>query len=427
MHRLFLGLCAGAAGCILFMQFPSAAIAKGEETTLYRFGGKPDGMGPSSLIDVRGMLYGTTSFGGTGTGCSHGCGTVFALDPSTGAEVVLYSFCGESGKKLCEDGEVPGGLVRVRGKLYGATQLGGAYQVGTVFGFDPKTRRETVLHSFCKQQNCTDGHYPNGELTVVSGTLYGTTQFGGAYDEGTVFALDPSTGAETILYSFCSGGYPCTDGNLPDPGLIDVDGTLYGTTGRGGMNCQSNGGCGTLFALDPHTGAETVVYSFCSQESCADGDEPASGLIDVGGLLYGETVKGGAYHDSGTVFALDPSNGAETVVYSFCRTMKTVCKDGAGPDGDLIDVKGMLYGTTLGGGTAIVACPSGCGTAFEINPATGAQKVLYSFCSRKLCKDGEYPGGLFDVKGTFYGTTAEGGSYGHHCSFGCGTVFALTR
>lgn len=107
--------------------------------------------------------------------------------------------------------------------------------------------------------------------------------------------------------------------------------------------------------------------------------------------------------------------------------MKTVCKDGAGPGSSLIDVKGTLYGTTQNGGTPIVACPSGCGTVFEVDLATGAGKGLYAFCSQKVCKDGEYPAGLIYVKGVFYGRTLEGGSFGRHCDFGCGTVFTLTR
>jgi uncharacterized repeat protein (TIGR03803 family) len=428
MKRAFFSLCVGAVGCMSIMLCPLPAIAKGRETVLYAFGGKPDGAAPSSVIEVGGTLYGTTSFGGTGTSCSsNGCGTVFAVDASTGAETVLYSFCGNSGKKTCQDGEIPGGLVNVKGTLYGATQLGGTYQAGTVFAFDTKTGEETVLHSFCRQQGCADGNYPNGKLTDVNGILYGTTQFGGAYNEGTVFTLDPATGAETVLYSFCSGGNPCADGDLPNPALIDVDGTLYGTTGGGGANCQNSGGCGTLFALDPNTGAETVLYSFCGLQNCADGDEPASGLIDVDGTLYGATVKGGANHDSGTLFAFDPDNSLETVVYSFCRTVKPSCKDGAAPDGSLIDVNGKLYGTTLNGGKATVACSSGCGTVFEVDPANGVENVLYSFCSRKVCGDGEFPAGLIAVKGTFYGRTLEGGSYGRHCNFGCGTVFELTR
>ncbi|HEX3652480.1 MAG TPA: choice-of-anchor tandem repeat GloVer-containing protein [Rhizomicrobium sp.] len=425
MNRAFFSLCAGVTACVLALQFSSMAIAKGPETVLYRFGGDPDGKAPSSLIDVNGTLYGTTSFGGTSAGCFHGCGTVFEVDEATGAESVVYSFCGESKKKLCDDGQVPGGLIKLKGKLYGETELGGAHQGGTVFAFDPRTRRETILYSFCTQQSCTDGNEPNAGLIAVNGTLYGTTSFGGAYDHGMVFALDPSTGAETVLYSFCSGGHPCTDGDLPNGGLIAARGTLYGTTGRGGANCQSSLGCGTLFALDPTTGVETVLYSFCSQQNCTDGNEPSADMIDVGGTLYGTTVTGGAYHDAGTVFAFNPDTGSETVVYSFCQILKTVCKDGAGPGGGLMELKGRLYGTTGAGGNAIVVCQSGCGTVFDLNPATGAERVLYSFCSQKICKDGEIPRGLFNVTGTFYGTTAEGGRYSHHCYEGCGTVFTL--
>ena len=299
-HKLF-RLCAGAVACIFVLQFPSAAFAKGPGTVLYAFGGLPDGSGPSSLIDVNGTLYGTTSFGGTGCK-SPGCGTVFKVDAATGAETVLYSFCGDNRRRLCKDGDVPGGLIAVKGKLYGETELGGAYHGGTVFAFDSKTGKEKILYFFCAQQNCTDGSYPDGGLTGVDGILYGTTPFGGANDKGTIFSLDPATGEETVLYSFCGGDAPCADGDLPSGGLIDVDGTLYGATDRGGTNCQSSTGCGTLFALDLNTGVETTLYSFCSQQNCADGDEPSSGLIAINGMLYGATVKGGAFHDSGTVF-----------------------------------------------------------------------------------------------------------------------------
>jgi hypothetical protein len=49
---------------------------------------------------------------------------------------------------------------------------------------------ENVLYSFCRQQNCADGAVPGqGGLIDVKGTLYGTTAIGGAYGEGTVFRL----------------------------------------------------------------------------------------------------------------------------------------------------------------------------------------------------------------------------------------------
>src|SRR5438094_404060 len=108
---------------------------------------------------------------------------------------------------------------------------------------------------------------------------------------------------ETIIYSFCSGGYPCVDGQWPQAGLIDVKGTLYGTTVFGGAHAD-----GAVFAVNADTGAETVIYSFCSQRSgnaCPDGSLPEASLIDVNGILYGTTTEGGGA-DDGTVFSIDP-------------------------------------------------------------------------------------------------------------------------
>ena len=65
-----------------------------------------------------------------------------------------------------------------------------------------RAANETVLYSFRRQQNCADGSYPVAGLLNVNGTLYGTTFNGGAYGWGAVFVLNPKTGAERVLYSF---------------------------------------------------------------------------------------------------------------------------------------------------------------------------------------------------------------------------------
>ena len=216
----------------------------------------------------------------------------------------------------------------------------------------------------------------------------------------------------------------CADGREPAASLIDVNGTLYGTTVQGGGNtgCGDDKGCGTVFSLDPNTGAETALYAFCSQPNCVDGAEPHAGLVDVNGILYGATYHGGSntncYESCGTVFSVDPNTGAETVLYSFCSQAN--CADGANPLASLIDVNGTLYGTTLdGGGTG---CGNGgCGTAFSLDPNTGAETVLYAFCNQQKCTDGNAPTGLIDVNGKFYGTTTFGGAYGY------GTVFVLKQ
>jgi uncharacterized repeat protein (TIGR03803 family) len=264
----------------------------GAETVLHSFGNGTDGKLPrSSPIDVKGILFGTTLQGG-----ANGSGTVFSVNAGTGAETVLHSF--GSGA----DGQYPvAGLIAAKGRLYGTTLNGGADGDGTVFTMDPKTGTESVLHAFA---GGADGAIPYAGLIDVKGTLYGATELGGTGNDGIVFSLDAKTGAETILYSFTGGA----DGQYPLAGLIDVKGVLYGTTDEGGSNRD-----GTVFAVDAATGAETVLHSF---GGTGDGSTPYASLIDVKGKLFGTTETGGASGD-GTVFSVAPKTGAETVVYSF--------------------------------------------------------------------------------------------------------------
>ena len=105
--------------------------------------------------------------------------------------------------------------------------LGSVVLGAVVLHFPSAQAGEKTVYSFCRQQNCKDGAGPMASLIDVNGTLYGTTSAGG--NGGTVFSFYPSTGTETVLYSFCSQTN-CTDGQNPEANLIDVKGTLYGAT-----------------------------------------------------------------------------------------------------------------------------------------------------------------------------------------------------
>jgi uncharacterized repeat protein (TIGR03803 family) len=151
------------------------------------------------------------------------------------------------------------------------------------------------------------------------------------------------------LHSFGSG----SDGRFPQAGLIDVNGTFYGTTDGGG-SYPCNGfyqGCGTVFSITMN-GTEKVLHSFGSG---SDGSAPQASLIDVKNTLYGTTSSGGTYGD-GTIFSIT-MNGTEKVLHSFGSG-----SDGSTPQASLIDVKGSLYGTTGLGGT------HGDGTVFSLTP-----------------------------------------------------------
>jgi uncharacterized repeat protein (TIGR03803 family) len=202
------------------------------ETVIYNFNKKEGATPAAPLTNFHGTLYGTTSGGG-----ANGNGTVFTITPS-GTETVLYNFKG--GKN---DGAGPdSALVGAGGKLYGTTWSGGNPHCGggcgTVFAITP-SGKETVLYIF--KAGTADGAYPKGALVDVRGTLYGTTVFGGADSQGTIFAIAAS-GKEAILHSFAGA----SDGEDPEAGFLNANGTLYGSTSQGG---SLDGG--TIFTLTP--------------------------------------------------------------------------------------------------------------------------------------------------------------------------------
>jgi uncharacterized repeat protein (TIGR03803 family) len=211
---------------------------------------------------------------------------VFKLD-KTGKETVLYTFTGGRGGK---DGSYPDGvLIRdAAGNLYGTTAYGGNYSFGTVFKLD-STGKETVLYRFYGGWN---GLNPVGGLIMdKAGDLYGATEGGGLFFDGTVFKLSPVM-SKPVLHSFAGGA----DGSLPVAGVIaDTAGNLYGTTQYGGGVACFGGGCGTVFKLD-NTGKETVLHSFTGG---VDGAAPVAGLVrDAAGNLYGTAYFAG---DSGSL------------------------------------------------------------------------------------------------------------------------------
>jgi uncharacterized repeat protein (TIGR03803 family) len=361
-------------------------------SVLYSFkGGTEDGQWPyAGLLNVNGTLYGTTLRGG-GTGCQlkGGCGMAFTITPS-GTETVLHSFKGKP-----DGGSPRAALINVNGTFYGTTETGGTYKEGTVFSITP-SGKETVLHSFGRnhKRQAGDGEFPYAGLINVNGTLYGTTWEGGANYAGTVFTITTS-GKESVLHSFGSSG----DGELPYAGLINVNGTLYGTTSHefGGPNNS-----GTVFSITP-SGKETVLHTF--DGTSGDGYAPYAGLVNVNGTLYGTTALGGASGD-GIVFAITTS-GKETVLHSF----PTGSGDGRYPQAGLLNVNGTLYGTTIEGPD------TGPGTVFSIT-TSGKETVLHVFGGNG---DAAFPyAGLINVNGTLYGTTSGGGTKGD------GTVFSIS-
>jgi uncharacterized repeat protein (TIGR03803 family) len=251
-----------------------------------------------------------------------------------------------------------------------------------------------ILHPFGRSSE--DGTNPAADLIDIKGTLYGTTVAGGdSCCSGTVFSVTTS-GKEMVLYRFASSDR--SDGYQPAAGLLDVKGMLYGTTSGGGTTNSA----GTVFSVTLG-GTEKVLHSF--DFIGGGGSAPLAGLINVNGTLYG-TTSGTYPYDYGTVFSIT-TRGKYKVLHRFGESGD----DGANPKAALLNVGGTLYGTTAHGGRF------GGGTVFSINMG-GQEDVLHEF---RGGDDGAVPSSaLIDVQGTLYGTTAAGGPSGD------GTVFSIT-
>ncbi len=323
------------------------------------------------------------------------------------------------------------------GNLYGTTNQatdGSGY--GTIFEITTSGTL-TSLYTFCLQgPPCPDGYGPvPGLVQATNGDLYGTTEYGGSTDSGTInpfgtaFKITPG-GALTTLYSF-----PVDDGCAPEPtaGLVQAtNGDLYGTTSCGGAN-----GDGTVFKITP-AGKLTTLYNFCGAPSCgmgqptdANGFGPVAGLIQAtNGDLYGTTTGGGAnrgnQYQGGTIFKITPS-GTLTTLYSFCA--QTNCADGLNPASVLVQASnGNIYGTTSSAGA------NGHGTIFAFNTkGTFKFTTLYSFCSLSNCADGanggdpSQPALIQGSDGNLYGTTPYGGNTTSGVNTnGWGTIFQIT-
>jgi uncharacterized repeat protein (TIGR03803 family) len=240
-------------GTVFELSPPKTKGGAWTEKVLHSFaGGGADGANPNGglVLDGKGVIYGTTVWGGGATCQGPGCGTAFELKPPIKAggawtEKILHRFTGAN------DGEGPdsGLILDAKGALYGTTEGGGSGFNGTVFRVT-KTGSDwakTILYSF-NYEDPNDGSGPGGGLILDElGDLYGTAGGGGADNGGVVYRLKPSAQGKpwslSVLYAF----QRTPDGSGPGARLVPYGvGNLYSTTSGGGTS-----GNGTVFRVAP--------------------------------------------------------------------------------------------------------------------------------------------------------------------------------
>jgi uncharacterized repeat protein (TIGR03803 family) len=304
---------------------------------------------------------------------------------------VVHNFAGTPNDGAFPNGEL---IQDAAGNLYGTTDEGGAGNNGAIFRLDTDGVI-TILNDLTSDAG--GGRPEGGLLRDEVGNFYGTTSF----DPGGVFRLDVNNSLKS-LHAFGIGD----DGGNPISRLVTINGDLYGvTTEGGGSSC----GCGTIFRMTKG-GTETILYSFTG---AADGASPLGVFRDSVGNLYGVAQSGGA--GSGTVWKLS-TGGVFTVVYTF-----TGGTDGGMPAGRVIvDGNGNIHGVTASGGDP--TC--NCGVIFRVDE-NGKETVLHRFFGRG---GGAHPSvGLLDVGGALYGTTDFGGDLTCNPPIGCGVLYQVGK
>ncbi len=282
---------------------------------------------PGSLTPLTTLVQPSSWSTSTLYGLDYNSGTLFKYDPVKKTQTILHTF-----PTGASDGSKPvGNLIQTSdGTLWGMTQTGGTYGLGTIFQYNPSSNGYLLKFSFIQ----ATGASPQGSLLLNGGKLYGLTPYGGLQGSGALFAFDPNLGSYQDLYDFDG-----LNGSNPFGSLtVHSDGLLYGLTYTGGANLE-----GVLFSYDTSTNQYTKKYDF-NQTTC--GSYPKGSLVlDSNSNLYATTYLGGV-NSLGALVQLNPSNSPVS-----CITAHDF-QSGSGyyPSGLLGSNSNSIFGSTSAGG-----------------------------------------------------------------------------
>lgn len=277
------------------------------------------------------------------------------------------------------------------------------------------------------------GYHAGGKISILRNAVAPCTApvlFSASTTDGTTITacfnqqVTSASAQNPLQYIVNHGAVTVTSATLNSDGLsvvlttsgnLGLPGTLFTVTASGifPVHCtEPIPGGGTVSALVPPNTTFQRVMSFGLVDPSPI---TPSGLMQAAdGMLYGTTVVGGS-GGYGTIFRVNVDGTGFTVLTNFNGA------DGALPGGPanthvgaplLQASDGKLYGTTAAGGS------TGNGTVFRINPDGTGLEVVKSFNGT----DGSVPQAplLQASDGALYGTTALGGIASY------GTIFKLT-
>ncbi|MGO9564083.1 MAG: choice-of-anchor tandem repeat GloVer-containing protein [Candidatus Korobacteraceae bacterium] len=367
------------------------------ETVLHSFAGGADGANPVNglLMDGSGNLYGKTYAGGNGNNgvvfelmpsgvnwTNQVLATLFApsysglawgnwwgwgntdniyfasydnvgvLKPNGSGGWTEYNIAGFSDHVYHEGYGIAGTpVVDGSGNVYVTTQYGGSKNIGTVYVLTPVTQgrhegewTKRLLHSFIG--GATDGAMPVGGLLFGDGAyFFGTTLYGGANGQGTIFSLISN---DWISWYFggVTWSFNAATGDSPNGSLIwsaagfssgNVFGTAAGGSARAGVVFEANATAAlttTTSSTSPNPSAYGQPVTLTARVSCPGGASfPSGGTVTFveHGTVLGTTAMNNGYASStistlkvGTAIVEAVFSGDWNLVASTSKTVKQV-------------------------------------------------------------------------------------------------------
>ncbi len=437
----------GTTSCV-FTGSPGSIFritSEGQFTLLHTFDPFEGFCSESTLVEYNdGFLYGTTSRGGDQSNVHFGAGALFRLSLD-GEFETIHQF------KSSPSPYYPhSGLIEASdGALYGTARLGGENDVGALFKFTP-SEGVTTHHDFGWPKDSIQWVVSLRE-SLSQDRLFGISERGGEFNHGTLFELSFS-GELKILHSFnelqgpqfrdgivetdegelygisSEGGaakrgslykldrfgeyklvhnFTGPEGTYPSKLIRTQDGKIFGLTTEDGapLGEPTNLAFGTLFSVEDDT--VIPLHRFKGR----DGAEPIELIEGDDGVLYGTTIYGGTFDDDfedgdGTLFKFDPEAGFQSLL-SFSHYPSTGRSQGKWPFQLMKPIDGDLFGITSGGAWSD-------GNVFKFNESDGLSPV-FDFDPNQSAGVSLYPNGILKAPDdfAFIGTTARGGRYGY--------------
>jgi|HubBroStandDraft_1064217.scaffolds.fasta_scaffold75210_1 uncharacterized repeat protein (TIGR03803 family) len=211
-----------------------------------------------------------------------------ALDAAGQEPVAIHTFACNSQQFQggCPNGGAPQPIIQGSdGNFYGVAEVTAAsssgLRGGLVYSLTPAGTFRILYQFFPgKKRNYPDGTTPLTLAEGPGGMLYGATEFGGAGNMGTLFRLNKDGSGFQVLRSLCKH---CENNQIKfGPWVLAGDGNFYGLA-PGVKQCIDDVPCGAIYRITPATGADKFVVNFKSPAEYF----PTSLLAGPDGTLYG--------------------------------------------------------------------------------------------------------------------------------------------